>query len=61
MSLVHDISTSLNCDLAALGQICTMQQTQRVAAETYEVQLAGSEVQVALYISHVAAREADKQ
>jgi hypothetical protein len=61
MSLVLDISASLNCDPTALGQIYTVQQTQRSAAETYVVQLAGSEVQVALCIFLVAAREADKQ
>jgi hypothetical protein len=54
MSLVHDI-TELRSRCSAV------QQTSRVAAETEAVPVACSEVQVALCISLVAAREADKQ
>lgn len=46
---------------SALGQIYTVQQTHRMPAETYVVQLAGSEMQVVLCIPLVAAWEADKQ
>jgi hypothetical protein len=68
MSPVHEISTSLNCDLTRLQiqtklhlGVYTAQQIQCVPAEPCTVQLAGSEVQVALCMSLVAVREADKQ